>query len=104
MNNLKKKSAYPYNDQIVFELNEENDIRFRVINNEKGSFVDIRKFFNDKPSPKGIRMSVDVFERIYKAYMKSDYDKMKDEDNKESNTPSECDRKPVVNAIKKLKK
>ena len=58
MNSLKKKTQYPYNDQITFELVEEGDVHFRVITNEKGTFIDLRKFFYDKPSQKGIRLSM----------------------------------------------
>lgn len=80
-----KKRNYPYNDKIQFEVIEEGNIHLRVISNEKGMFVDIRRFYSESgnPSPKGLRMPIDVFERIYKAYIKSDFDKMENKDIKE---------------------
>lgn len=89
---LNKKTPYPYNDTTMFEMLEEGDIHFRVISNEKGMFVDIRKFLFGKPSQKGIRVSVDSFERMYKAYMKSDYDQLKDEDIKDINKEIEKEK------------
>lgn len=99
-----KKRSYPYNDQIRFEIIEEGNIHFRVISNEKGMFIDIRIFYseNDKPSPKGLRMPIEVFERIYKAYMKSDFDKIKDEDIKKDDA-TEVNKKTGIDA-KKIKK
>ena len=98
MSNLKKKTQYPYNDQITFELIEEGDVHFRVITNEKGTFIDLRKFFYDKPSQKGVRLSTEVFERIWKAYKNED---KKDEES-EKNTPQDIDKKTIF--PKKVKK
>ena len=101
MNSSKK--PYPYNDQILFEIVEEGDLRFRVLNNEKGTFVDIRRYFNDKPSPKGIRLPIEVFDKILKSYMASDY-KLKDEDSKEVNISIEKKKKINAGIFKKVKK
>ena len=98
MNNLKKKTQDPYNDQITFELVEEGDVHFRVITNEKGTFIDLRKFFYDKPSPKGIRLSTEVFERIWKAYKNED----KKDEKREKNTSQDIDKKTIF--PKKVKK
>lgn len=98
MNNLNKKTAYPYNDQTIFELVEEGHVHFRVITNEKGTFIDLRKFFYDKPSQKGIRLSTEAFERIWKAYKNED---KKDEES-EKNTSQDVDKKTIF--PKKVKK
>jgi hypothetical protein len=79
----KKKKPYVYNDHILFEYIEE-DIHLQVISNERGVYVDIRRFFDGRPSSRGIRMPVDVFERVYKGYAKSDYDVLQDNKENES--------------------
>lgn len=76
MLNSKKQTPYPYNDKVIMET-VENDVHFRVISNERGVFVDIRKYFNMKPTQKGVRMPVDSFDNIYKAYMNSEHDEMR---------------------------
>ena len=98
------KKPYPYDDKILFEFVEEGDVHFQVLSNEKGTFVDIRKYFADKPSKKGIRIPVDVFERIYKTYMTSEYDKLKNEDIKEVTTAIDSDKKINAGIFKKVKK
>lgn len=98
------KKPYPYNDQVLFENVEEGDIHFQVLSNEKGTFVDIRKYFSDKPSRKGIRMPIEVFEKVYKSYVNSDYNKVKDEDSKEVTISIESDKKVNAGIFKKVKK
>ena len=102
MNNLKK--PYPYDDKILFENIEEGNVHLRVLSNEKGVFVDVRKYYDDKPSRKGIRMPIETFESLYKTYMKSDYDKLKDEDAKEVTISTESDKKVNAGIFKKTKK
>lgn len=100
MDSLRRKKPYPYNDQVTFELNEEGDIRLRIISNEKGIYADLRKYYMDKPTQKGIRMPIEVFERIYKAYIKNESDK-KDEEN-EKNVSQEINKNIMF--PKKIKK
>lgn len=102
MNGYKK--PYPYDDKILYENIEGENVHLRVLSNEKGVFVDVRKYFHDKPSRKGIRIPVETFESLYKTYMKSDYDKMKDEDDKEVTIPIESDKKVNAGIFKKVKK
>lgn len=98
------KKPYPYDDKILYENIEEGNVHLRVLSNEKGVFVDVRKYFDDKPSRKGIRMPVETFENLYKTYMKSDYDKLKDEDAKEVTIAIESDKKVNAGIFKKTKK
>ena len=101
------KKPYPYDDKILFEIVEEGDIHLQVLSNEKGTFIDIRKYFSGKPSKKGIRIPVEIFERLYQAYMKSNYDKLNEGDIKEDDKKVimiELDKKNNNGTFKKIKK
>lgn len=102
MSSLKKKSPYPYNDITNYEMVEEGDIHFRVISNEKGVYADIRKYFYGKPSQKGVRMPIEAFERMYKAYLKSDFGLLEDEPKEKKENEEE--KKPSNNTFKRIKK
>lgn len=52
-----EKTEYLLNDQVIEERVFANDVRVREINNERGSYVDIRKYVFGKPTKKGIRVS-----------------------------------------------
>ena len=90
---LNKKTPYPYNDKVTFESTE-NDVHLRVIENEKGSYIDIRKFFSGRPSTKGVRLPVDAFDRLIDAYQHADIEEKKD-DSKENETPNPSSSIPI---------
>ena len=52
-----EKNEYLLNDQVVEERVFANDIRVREINNERGSYIDIRKYIFGKPTKKGVRLT-----------------------------------------------
>lgn len=68
----KKRRPYIYNDFIEKEWKVDNDIVIRVINNESGRFVDMRRYYGDKPTRKGLRLRdvlfIDYF-NIVKTYI-----------------------------------
>lgn len=68
------KKTYVYNDKILLEHAFNDGIRFRVLSNERGNFVDIRRYFNETPTRKGLRVTNDVFEEMIKMF-----DSVKDE-------------------------
>lgn len=55
----KWRRKYELNDKIVDEKVLFDCVRGRTINNEKGYYVDVRKYFNNHPSSKGIRLRID---------------------------------------------
>ena len=63
-----KRFEYPYNDKELCRVTLSNDFVVRIISNEAGKFVDIRKYFNGNPTRKGVRLNVttmyDVFRLI----------------------------------------
>lgn len=102
---LNKKTPYPYNDKITFESTE-NDVHLRVIENEKGSYIDIRKFFSGRPSTKGVRLPIDAFDRLIEAYQHADFEEKRDEtkENETPNPPSTTiSRPPATLSLKKKK-
>lgn len=100
MTSFKKKTSYPYNDKVILDY-EEGDIHFRIITNERGMYVDIRKYFNARPTKRGVRMSIDCFDKMNKAYMESEHDSMEinEETEKEIN-----EKKNAEKQTKKIKK
>ena len=90
---LNKKTPYPYNDKVTFETSE-NGVYLRVIENEKGTYIDLRKFFSGKPSTKGVRLTVDAFDKIIDAYQHADIEEKKD-DSKENETPNPSSSIPI---------
>lgn len=83
---LNKKTPYPYNDKITFETSE-NDVHLRIIENEKGTYIDFRKFFSGRPSTKGVRLPVESFDKIIDAYQNANVEDKKEE-SKENETPN----------------
>ena len=81
MSKLNKKTPYPYNDVVVFEK-VESEIHFQYIRNERGEYVDIRRYANNRPTLKGIRMPVETF-NSFLAYYEESKDDEKKEDKKD---------------------
>ena len=46
-----------------YDLNDKN-IKVALIENEKGQYVDIRKYYNDFPTKKGIRIEAHIFKDV----------------------------------------
>lgn len=62
--NKKTKREYAFNDVVHDEKIFTREVHARVITNENGTYVDVRKYFYGKPSQKGIRMTVDEFKSL----------------------------------------
>ena len=60
----KEKRKYDLNDTTVDEKIFFDCLHGKVIKNEKGYYVDIRKYFNRHPSTKGVRLRVDDFKQV----------------------------------------
>ena len=61
---LKKKREYDLNDRLIMTIKTENNLRASIIENDKGKFVDIRKYYNDYPTKKGVRMDCALFKQV----------------------------------------
>ena len=60
----KEKRKYDLNDKTLNEKIFFDCLHGKIIKNEKGHYVDIRKYFNRHPSTKGIRLRIDDFEEV----------------------------------------
>ena len=58
------KPQYDLNDAIHTERVFYNDIRARLLSNERGMFMDIRKYTWGKPTRKGVRLPIDDFNQL----------------------------------------
>ena len=57
------KKAYELTDVVLAEK-DFNNIHFQLLKNEKGTFVDLRRFYMHRPTTKGIRMTPEAFQEI----------------------------------------
>lgn len=57
----KKKKEYDIDDTIIRDVSLAGDIHVRLISNTYGYFVDIRKYFKNYPTKKGIRILATKF-------------------------------------------
>ncbi len=73
---LNKKREYDLNDRNICSVKLDKNIRVSLIENEKGQYVDIRKYYNDFPTKKGIRLEVHVFKDVIES-LKDDLDNIK---------------------------
>ena len=64
---LSKKREYDLTDKITCSIQLDKNIKVSMIENEKGQYVDIRKYFNDFPTKKGIRIEVHTFKDVIKS-------------------------------------
>lgn len=60
----KTKREYAFNDVVHDEKIFTREVHARVITNENGTYVDVRKYFYGRPSQKGIRMTIDEFKSL----------------------------------------
>ena len=61
----KKTKAYDLNDEEIQRIVMENDIVIKLISNDKGVFIDIRKHYKGYPTKKGIRFAAARLFNIY---------------------------------------
>lgn len=95
-------TPYPYNDVVIFEEEINKYIKLQGIKNEQGSFIDLRKFLGGKPTPKGVRVSFEDFDKVVKSYnLHCDELKLEEEEKKPEQIPSQ---KTVINTNKRVKK
>lgn len=59
-----KKKEYDLNDRNICSIQLDKNIKVALIENEKGQYVDIRKYYNDFPTKKGIRIEAHVFKDV----------------------------------------
>ena len=60
---LNKKRTYELNDKTISSVILDGGIKIQLIENEKGKYIDIRKFYNEHPTKKGIRLPVQKFKQ-----------------------------------------
>lgn len=72
--NLKRKSVYMEEDIIIKSIVLSNDVVVRFIANNRGYFIDFRKYYKGFPTKKGIRVLANKF-REASELLKPDLDK-----------------------------
>lgn len=75
LDDSKKKKTYDIEDTIIREITLSGDIRVKLISNINGYFVDVRKYYKNYPTKKGIRMLASKF-NIAADYLKNDLKKL----------------------------
>ena len=60
----KVKRAYDLVDDEIKTITLDNDIVVKLISNNKGVFVDFRKYYKGYPTKKGIRILASKFARV----------------------------------------
>lgn len=59
-----KKREYDLNDRRIMSVQLDKNVRVTLLENEKGNFVDFRKYYNEFPTKKGIRIDAKVFKDV----------------------------------------
>ena len=67
----KKKKTYDIDDTVIRDITLTGDIHVRLISNVNGYFVDIRRYFKQDPTQKGIRILASKFS-VAAEYLKKD--------------------------------
>lgn len=76
----KKKFDTPYPEStIVAEAYVKTNVKAKLLKNELGKFIDFRKYYQDKPTTKGIRMPIKPFLNCINRLSKSMKDLVDDE-------------------------
>lgn len=73
---IQKKRDYDLNDKRIMSIQLEKNVKVCLLENEKGQYVDFRKYYNDFPTKKGIRIEVHTFKDIIES-LKEELDKIK---------------------------
>jgi len=71
----KKRKAYDLEDEELTKITLDNDIVVKLIANNKGVFVDVRKYYKGYPTKKGIRIIATKFIEVSKM-LENDINKM----------------------------
>lgn len=71
-----KKKEYDLNDKNICSVQLDKNIKVALIENEKGKYVDIRKYYNEYPTKKGIRIEASVFKTVVES-LKDELDNIK---------------------------
>lgn len=58
----KRKFDTPYPEtELIGETYVHSDIKAKLLKNEMGKFIDFRRYYQDRPTSKGIRMPIKPF-------------------------------------------
>lgn len=60
----KRKPVYNLDDNIIKVVRADNDVHFKLLTNNKGVFVDIRRYNRGFPTQKGVRIYASVFKKV----------------------------------------
>lgn len=61
---IKSKIVYNLDDIILQQINIDKNLVLRVIENANGKFIDIRRFYKEYPTKKGIRFTYGTFAKL----------------------------------------
>lgn len=61
---VKPKSVYIFEDTVLSKINIDKNLVLRVVENANGKFIDIRRFYKDYPTKKGVRFSYATFKKL----------------------------------------
>lgn len=62
----KKTKKYALEDKEITKVKLENDIVVKLVSNDKGVFIDVRKYYKGYPTKRGIRFAASKLLGIYK--------------------------------------
>ena len=62
--NRKKKPVYTLDDNVIKVIRADNDVHFKLLSNNKGVFIDIRRYNRGFPTQKGVRVYASVFKKV----------------------------------------
>jgi hypothetical protein len=60
----KRKPVYNLDDNIIKVVRADNDVHFKLLSNNKGVFIDIRRYNRGFPTQKGVRVYASVFKKV----------------------------------------
>lgn len=60
----KRKPVYNLDDNVIKVIRADNDVHFKLLTNNKGVFVDMRRYNRGFPTQKGVRVYASVFNKV----------------------------------------
>ena len=60
----KRKPVYNLDDNVIKVIRADNDVQFKLLTNNKGVFVDMRRYNRGFPTQKGVRVYASVFSKV----------------------------------------
>lgn len=60
----KRKPVYSLDDNVIKVIRADNDVQFKLLTNNKGVFVDMRRYNRGFPTQKGVRVYASVFSKV----------------------------------------